>query len=124
MLFRISAGASLKQGKGEWRLIKVSVITDEIGQDFERALDVALEHRVRHVELRGSVGTTRPILCPSRWPGPKELLDQRGMRVVAIAGPVFKCHLSEQLRGGAATPLATPKTRSIYRAPRHPRADL
>jgi len=81
-------------------LIKVSVITDEIGQDFERALDVALEHRVRHVELRALWDTNVADLTPEQVARAKELLDQRGMRVVAIAGPVFKCHLSEQLRGG------------------------
>lgn len=81
-------------------MIKVSVITDEIGQDFERALDVALEHRVRHVELRALWDTNVADLTPEQVARAKELLDQRGMRVVAIAGPVFKCHLSEQLRGG------------------------
>ncbi len=76
--FRISAGASLKQGKGEWRLIKVSVITDEIGQEFDRALDVALEHRVRHVELRALWDTNVADLTPEQVARAKELLDQRG----------------------------------------------
>src|SRR5690606_41811086 len=105
MLFRISAGASLKQGKGEWRLIKVSVITDEIGQDFERALDVALEHRVRHVELRALWDTNVAHLTPEQVARAKELLDQRGMRLVANARPGPTCHLSVLLRGRGADPL-------------------
>ena len=37
--------------------MKLSVITDEISQEFERSLDVMLEYDVRHAELRGLWGT-------------------------------------------------------------------
>lgn len=80
-------------------MIKVSVITDEIGQDFERALDVALEHRVRHVELRALWDTNVADLSHEQVERARKLLAKRGMRVVAIAGPVFKCHLSDEYRG-------------------------
>lgn len=80
-------------------MIKVSVITDEITQDFERALDVALEHNVRHVELRELWQTNVANLSDEQVAKALDLLRARGMSVVAIAGPVFKCDLSEKYRG-------------------------
>ena len=80
-------------------MIKVSVITDEISQDFERALDVALEHNVRHVELRGLWDTNVADLTDDQVAKALDLIQERGMSVVAIAGPVFKCHLSAEHRG-------------------------
>ncbi|MFO7319233.1 MAG: sugar phosphate isomerase/epimerase family protein [Limnochordia bacterium] len=80
-------------------MIKVSVITDEISQDFERALDVALEHGVRHVELRGLWNTNIADLTGEQVARAQELLKARGMSVVAIAGPVFKCHLGPEFKG-------------------------
>ena len=87
-------------------MITVSVITDEISQDFERALDVALEHDVRHVELRGLWDTNVADLTDDQVAKALDLIGKRGMSVVAIAGPVFKCHLSADIGEGAATPLA------------------
>lgn len=80
-------------------MIKVSVITDEITQDFERALDIALEHNVRHVELRELWQTNVANLSDEQVARAQDLLKARGMSVVAIAGPVFKCDLSEKYRG-------------------------
>ena len=85
--------------EGESALIKVSVITDEISQDFERALDVALEHNVRHVELRGLWDTNVADLTDDQVAKALDLIQERGMSVVAIAGPVFKCHLSAEQPG-------------------------
>lgn len=81
-------------------MIRVSVITDEITQDFERALDVALEHNVRHVELRELWRTNVANLSDEQVAKALDLLRARGMSVVAIAGPVFKCDLNERYRGG------------------------
>ena len=81
-------------------MIKVSVITDEITQDFERALEIAEAHGVHHVELRGLWGTNIADLNDDQVARALALLEKRGMSVVAIAGPVFKCHLSDELKGG------------------------
>lgn len=81
-------------------MIKVSVITDEITQDFERALEVAAEHGLRHVELRGLWDTNVADLSDDQVAKALDLLQRKGMSVVAIAGPVFKCHLNPSHRGG------------------------
>lgn len=80
-------------------MIKLSVITDEISEDFEHALDVALAHDVKHVELRSLWETNVANLSDDQIARARELLDERDMQVVAIAGPVFKCHLSEKYIG-------------------------
>lgn len=85
-------------------MIQVSVITDEITQDFERALDVALENDVRHAELRGLWDTNISNLSDEQAERAKALLDARNMKVTAIAGPFFKTYLGpEYLRGKGDT---------------------
>lgn len=80
-------------------VIKVSVISDEITQEFERALDIALAHNVRHVELRGLWGTNVAQLTDEQIERAKRALDERDMGVVAIAAPVFKVNLSDERKG-------------------------
>ena len=79
-------------------MIKVSVITDEISQDFARALDVALAERVRHVELRTLWEKNVVQLSDDEVEKARACLRERGMKVVAIAGPFFKCFLNNQYR--------------------------
>lgn len=80
-------------------MIQVSVITDEIGQDFERALDVALSEGVRHVELRTLWEKNVVDLTIDDVKRAVELLEAREMEVVAIAGPVFKTFLDPDRPG-------------------------
>lgn len=84
--------------EGGTAVIKVSVITDEIGQDFARALDVSLSLGVRHVELRSLWDENIAALDDEKIEKAKRLLDDRGMKVTAIAGPFFKCHLGPEYR--------------------------
>jgi len=81
-------------------VIKVSIISDEISDDFEQSLDIALEHGVRHVELRSLWGTNVSEVTDDHIARAKDALDKRNMRVIGIAGPVFKIHLSEEHAGG------------------------
>src|SRR5690348_12042638 len=74
-------------------MLRPAVITDEISQDFERALDVMLEYGVRSAELRGLWGRSVVELDPAERRRAKEALDQRGMSVCSIASPFFKCKL-------------------------------
>jgi sugar phosphate isomerase/epimerase len=84
-------------------MIRPAVITDEISQDFERALDVMLEYGVRSAELRGLWGANIMDLPPEGRERAKRALDERGMDVCGIASPVYKCNLyadaAEETRG-------------------------
>ncbi|MBI3910947.1 MAG: sugar phosphate isomerase/epimerase [Armatimonadetes bacterium] len=76
-----------------------AVITDEVSQDFEHALDVMAEYGVRTAELRGLWGTNIMDLAPASLARARRALRERGMSVCGIASPIYKC----DLHPGAAT---------------------
>lgn len=70
---------------------KLSVLTDEITQDFGRALEVtAKEFRLGYVELRSLWGKNIMRLDSGEISEARRLLEQYRLRVTAIAGPLFK----------------------------------
>jgi sugar phosphate isomerase/epimerase len=74
-------------------MILPAVITDEISQDFERALDVMREYGVRHAELRGLWGKNVMDLSADELRRARSALSERGMAVCGIASPIYKCNL-------------------------------
>src|SRR4051812_34295714 len=77
-----------------WRpAMRMSVITDEISQDFERALDVMSEYGVRGAELRGLWGANVADLTDEQIVRAKSALDARGIGVIGLSTPVYKCEL-------------------------------
>jgi sugar phosphate isomerase/epimerase len=73
--------------------MKLAVITDEITQEFERALDVMCEFDVTGAELRGLWGTNVADLDASQVARARQALADRDMHVVCLATPMFKCDL-------------------------------
>jgi sugar phosphate isomerase/epimerase len=73
--------------------MKLSVITDEISQDFEHALDVMAEYNVRSAELRGLWGVNIGDLDPSQVRRARRALADRGMTVCSLSTPIYKCEL-------------------------------
>jgi L-ribulose-5-phosphate 3-epimerase len=70
---------------------KLSVFTDEITQDFGRALEIASkEFGLGHVELRGLWGKNIMALDDRDIAEARALLERFGLRVTSIAGPLFK----------------------------------
>lgn len=70
---------------------KLSVFTDEITQDFGRALEVAAgEFGLGHVELRGLWGKNIMALDDRDIAEARALLERHRLRVTSIAGPLFK----------------------------------
>lgn len=70
---------------------KLSVFTDEITQDFGRALEVAAkEFGLGHVELRGLWGKNIMALDDRDIAEARDLLERQRLRVTSIAGPLFK----------------------------------
>lgn len=75
--------------------MRLSVITDEISQEFEHALDVMGEYGVHGAELRGLWGTNIGDLSNAQVTRAKEALAARGMTVSCLATPFYKCDLQD-----------------------------
>ena len=76
-------------------MFKLSVISDEISQDFERVLQVCQEYDVPQVEPR-SVWDNPPQDIPdSDIVRMQKLLEQYNMSVCCIASPFLKCDLGD-----------------------------
>ena len=74
----------------------IGVITDEVSQDFEVALDFAKTYNLDCVELRsayekGPFDYTKEDILHI-----KALSDRYGIPVAAISSPMFKCEYSEE----------------------------
>jgi sugar phosphate isomerase/epimerase len=94
-------------------MIRPAVITDEISQEFERALDVMLEYGVRDAELRGLWGTNVMDLTSAQLERAKAALEARGMRVCSIASPIYKCNLYPEGTNPENRPLHLAADRSL-----------
>ncbi len=75
------------------KLDQLSVISDEISQDFERALDIALEYGVKTVDLRTIWKKNIAFFTDDELNKLKDLLDDRKMRIGVITGPIGKTML-------------------------------
>lgn len=70
---------------------KLSVFTDEITQDFGRALEIAAgEFQLGYVELRALWGKNIMALDDKEIAEARALLERHRLRVSSIAGPLFK----------------------------------
>ena len=93
--------------------MQLSVITDEIDADLEHALDVMAEYGVRGAELRQIWDKNIADAPEEYWDRAKKLLDARGMTVVGIASPFFKCDLPGISSDGPAGPLHAASARGL-----------
>ena len=73
--------------------MQLSVITDEISQHLESALDVCDQAGVKTIELRAIDGVSIVEHDEARLARIKSILDGRGLRVCAIASPFLKSHV-------------------------------
>jgi len=72
------------------KLDQLCVITDEISQDFEHALDVALEYGVKNVDLRKIWSKNIVDFSDEELKRLKEAVEKRHMKVCVITGPIGK----------------------------------
>jgi len=77
-------------------MFKLSVISDEISQDFQRVVDVCSEYGVPLVEPRSIWDTPGHKLTDDQLKHMKQMLDAKGMGVAAIAAPFLKCDLGDE----------------------------
>lgn len=71
---------------------QLSVITDEIGQDIENILPTLKQYEIKAVELRNVWGINIIDFTDENLANLKGILDENGMIVSNIAGPLFKCY--------------------------------
>ncbi len=71
--------------------IRLSVFTDEISDDFGRAVEIAArEFGLRWVEVRNLWGKHLLDLTPTEMEEARRLLDRYQLRICSIASPLFK----------------------------------
>jgi L-ribulose-5-phosphate 3-epimerase len=83
--------ATTRSPQSAMTTFKLSVLTDEISQDFDRALAVASrEFGMRHVDLREAHGKNLMKWDASEIAEIRRLLDRYDMRVACLASPIYK----------------------------------
>lgn len=80
--------------------MRLSVITDEISMDLAYAIDVMKEYDCTGVELRSIGGTNISNISDAQADEIKKIVTEKGMEVVALASPLFKCELGGGIAEG------------------------
>jgi sugar phosphate isomerase/epimerase len=74
-------------------LERLSVLTDEVSNTFTEALDWAVKNGFKHVEVRMVDGANVSNLSDADVDRARREVERRGLKVSAIASPLFKCAL-------------------------------
>ena len=74
-------------------LDRLSVLTDEISENLEEALDWCVAREFKHVEIRMVDGANAANLTDEQAAAAAEKISKRGLSVSALASPIFKCAL-------------------------------
>jgi L-ribulose-5-phosphate 3-epimerase len=91
--------------------VRLSVITDEISQDLDHALEVCRDLGIRTVELRAIGGANVVSHDPSSLQRVKTSLEVKNFDVCAISSPFLKCHLHGNGTPRGAMHRASPASR-------------
>lgn len=78
-------------------MFKRGVITDEISQNFETAVKLALKYRLDGVEIRSVWDKGPHELDNNDIKRIRKIMDGSGLEVCCISSPFFKCHLDNPL---------------------------
>jgi sugar phosphate isomerase/epimerase len=76
-------------------MFKLSVISDEISQDFHRVVEVCREYEVPMVEPRSVWEKPPQALTDEDVRRMRAILDEAGMKVCGLASPFLKCDLGD-----------------------------
>lgn len=76
-------------------MIQPGILTDEISEDFELAVKIALENGIRNLEIRGVWGKNVGNLKRKEVDRIKSIVDNYGVKIVAIASPFLKCSICD-----------------------------
>jgi len=72
---------------------KLGVITDELTEDFEKALDFISDHALGYCEIRELWSKNVVRLSQEELERAKQLIERHRLKVSEIASPLFKYHL-------------------------------
>ncbi|MDI4648273.1 sugar phosphate isomerase/epimerase family protein [Cohnella hashimotonis] len=75
---------------------RLGVLTDEVSDRYEEALDWAAEQGLSHVEVRVVDGRNAASLSDAEATEVRRQAETRGLYISAIASPVFKCALDPE----------------------------
>jgi sugar phosphate isomerase/epimerase len=76
--------------------MKLAVFTDEVSQDLETALQLAVRYKLDGVELRSVWDKPVQHLSGQEVARVGQMLREHELAVAAIASPVFKCELDDK----------------------------
>jgi len=76
--------------------MKLAVFSDEVSQDFEVALRLAVKYRLDGIELRSVWDKPVQHLTEAEVERVASLLEKCELSLAAIASPVFKCELDDE----------------------------
>jgi sugar phosphate isomerase/epimerase len=74
-------------------LERLGILTDEVSNDFQEALDWIAERGLKHVEVRTVDGKNAAVLDDAPVREVRKKVEARGLFVSAVASPLFKCAL-------------------------------
>lgn len=77
-------------------MFKIGIMTDEISQDFERAIGVVSEYGLQTIEIRGVWKKGPHLLEPEDIAKMKAILADTGIAVSCIASPFYKCNIDDE----------------------------
>ena len=72
---------------------KLGIITDELTEDFEKALDFISSHSLAYCEVRELWQKNVVKLSQEELDRAKQLIERHRLKVSEIASPIFKYHL-------------------------------
>ena len=76
--------------------MKLAVFTDEVSQDLEKALRLAVRRGLDGIELRTVWDKPVQHLSSEEVARIRGLVEEHGLSVASIASPVFKCELDDE----------------------------
>ena len=74
-------------------MFKLAVFTDEVSQDFGRAITVAQEYGLDGLEIRSVWDKPPHLIDAADIRRMRELLEGTGLSVCSIASPFYKCDI-------------------------------
>lgn len=90
-----AALSTARASSGRALPFKLGVITDEISEDLDQALDFLAAYSLTHCELREISKKNIMNLSQEELTRARDLIRKRGFRVSDIASPLFKYNLPE-----------------------------
>ncbi|MGH9444983.1 MAG: sugar phosphate isomerase/epimerase family protein [Terriglobia bacterium] len=91
----LGLASTLTAQSGAARRFKLGVITDEISDDFDQALNFISNYRLHYCELRDIWGKNIMNLSRPDLDHAKHLVEDYGLKVSDIGSPIFKYNLPQ-----------------------------